>query len=265
MPPHNPRRMIIHAGFHKTGTTTVQNILKAQHPFLAPHVCVILKSDIRDLCEAALAYSAQPSKTQLATFRDEAAACFGTMPEDDPRPILISAEDLCGAIPGRRGRIGYPQAKALLATLISQIAPDCAPHVYLSTRAPAPWLKSCYAHNLRHGRTRLSLDDFIAAHAGPSLDEIAADIASALGHVPVTTAALEDTSTSAQGPLTPILDLLELSDAVRDPLRPTSVANPSLPADIQAALLILNREEDDGATRNAAKKQLVADYQRRTQ
>jgi hypothetical protein len=257
--------MIIHAGFHKTGTTTVQNVLKAQHPFLTPHLCVILKSDIRDLCEAALAYSAQPSKTRLATFRDEAAACFGTMPEDDPRPILISAEDLCGAIPGRHGRIGYPHAKALLATLISQIALDCAPQVYLSTRAPTAWLKSCYAHNLRHGRTCLSLEDFITAHAGPSLDKIAADIASALGRVPVTTAALEDTSTSAHGPLTPILDLLALPEALRKPLRPTSVGNPSLPPDILDALLKLNRAKDDGTTRNKAKKQLVADYQRRTQ
>ena len=257
--------MIIHAGFHKTGTTTVQNVLKAQHLLLAPHVCVILKSDIRDLCAAALAYSAQPSETRLAIFRDEAAACFGTMPEDDPRPILISAEDLCGAFPGRRGRIGYPHAKALLATLISQIAPDCTPQVYLSTRAPNAWLKSCYAHNLRHSRTCLSLEEFVTAHAGPSLEQIAADIASALGHVPVTTAALEDTSTSVHGPLTPILDLMALPEVLRKPLQPTAVGNPSLPPDILDALLKLNREEDDGATRNAAKKQLVADYQRRTQ
>jgi hypothetical protein len=187
------------------------------------------------------------------------------MPEDDTRPILMSAEDMCGAIPGRGGRIGYPHAKTLLRTLISQIAADCAPQIYLSTRASPAWLKSCYAHNLRHGRTRLSHDEFIEAHSGPSLRDIADDIASALGDVPVTTAALEDTSSSAQGPLTPILDLLNLASKLRGPLRPTSIANPSLPPDIQDAFLLLNRQEDDGAKRSAAKKQLIADYLREKQ
>lgn len=258
----SPRPMIIHAGFHKTGTTTVQNVLKAQHPFLAPHVCVILKSDVPQLCQTALAYATEPSRARLGAFRDEAATCFGEMPDDDTRPILMSAEDMCGAIPGRSGRIGYPHATTLLKTLISQITPDCAPQIYLSTRASLPWLKSCYAHNLRHGRTRLSRDEFIAAHAGPSLRDIADEIASALGGVPVATAALEDTSTSAQGPLTPILDLLNLATDLRGPLRPTSIGNPSLPPDIQDAFLLLNREEDDGAKRSAAKKQLIADYLR---
>ena len=249
----SPRPMIIHAGFHKTGTTTVQNVLKSQYPFLSPHVCVILKSDVSQLCQTAQAYATKPGKARLSAFREAAAACFGDMSDDDARPILLSAEDLCGAIPGRSGRIGYPHATTLLTTLISQITPDCAPQIYLSTRAALPWLKSCYAHNLRHGRTRLSRDDFIAAHAGPSLRDIADDIASALDGVPLTTAALEDTSASAQGPLTPILDLLNLATELREPLRPTSVANPSLPPDIQTAFLLLNREENDGARRSAAK------------
>ncbi|PXW68815.1 hypothetical protein C7964_103323 [Loktanella sp. PT4BL] len=265
MQPHSPRRVIIHAGFHKTGTKTVQNVLKAHHQLLAPHVCVILKSDIRGLCTAALAYSQRPDTTRLHHFRNEAALCFGDMPADDARPILISAEDLAGAIPGRRKRIGYPHATALLSSLIAQMTPDCAPHIYLSTRAPAAWLKSCYAHNLRHARTRLSLDAFVAAHTGPRLDDIAAEIASTLDPVPVTTAALEETSGAAEGPLTPILDLLAFPDALRARLRPTTVSNPSLPPHILDELLELNRNEDDGARRNAAKKQFIADYMRRTQ
>lgn len=257
--------MIIHAGFHKTGTTTVQNMLKAQHAFLSPHVCVILKSDIRDLCEAALAFSTHPSKAQLTTFRAHAASCFGDMPDDDQRPILISAEDLSGAIPGRRGRPGYPHAKPLLTALVSELAPNITPHVYFSTRAPALWLKSCYAHNLRHSRLRQSQDDFIKKYAGHVLDDIAQDIALALNDVPVTTAPLEDTSAHAQGPLTPILDLLDLPHALREPLRPTAITNRSLPPDILEGLLKLNREVDDGIKRSDAKTKLIADYQRRTQ
>ena len=260
----NSRKMIIHAGFHKTGTTTVQSVLKARHTQIAPHVCVILKSDIAQLCQSALAYSENPDTPHLDGFRDQAAGCFGALTDNDTRPVLISAEDLCGMFPGRRGRIGYPQAPELLSTLISQLASEFAPHLYLSTRDTDPWLTSCYAHNLRHARMRMSRDEFVSVHAGPSLHQIADRIRASVGNVPVTTAALEETTRMAQGPLTPVLDLLGMPPEVRIHLRPTAVANPSLPPDIQDAFLLLNRQEDDSGARSAAKKKLIADYRNAT-
>jgi hypothetical protein len=90
MQAHNKRQMIIHAGFHKTGTSTVQSVLKAQHRRLSPHVNVIIKTDIPALCQAALAYSDEPTTSHLAAYQAEATACFGEA-TDDPRPVLISA------------------------------------------------------------------------------------------------------------------------------------------------------------------------------
>jgi hypothetical protein len=162
--------------------------------------------------------------------------------------------------PGRRGRIGYPQAATLLRTLVNEISTVYTPQVYLSTRSSQAWLISCYAHNLRHARMRLSRDDFIAVHAGPSLQDIADEIASALGRISVTTASLDDTSSLTEGPLTPILDLLGLPARLRTHLKTTKIANQSLPPDIQAAFLLINRKEVNGDKRSAAKKQLIASY-----
>lgn len=251
------RLLIIHAGFHRTGTSTVQSVLKAQHSRLAHHVSVILKPDIAALCQAALAYAERPDTSTLGAFQTAAQSHFKTDPEDQ-RPILMSAEDLCGMFPGRKGRIGYPHAKALLSTLVSVVGPAFAPHIYLSTRQSMPWLKSCYAHNLRHARVRLSFEDFMVAHDGPSLQDIAEDIRSELEGTPVTTCCLKDSSAMPEGPLSPILDLLDMPAALRGYLRPPAIVNASFPPDIQAAFLLLNRDEDDGAVRRAAKKQLIA-------
>ncbi len=62
------RRIVIHAGFHKTGTTTVQQTLKAHATVLAPHLQVVLREDMEAVCEAARAYSLAPDEGLLAQF-----------------------------------------------------------------------------------------------------------------------------------------------------------------------------------------------------
>jgi hypothetical protein len=50
-----PRRVILHAGFHKTGTTSVQEFLRANRSALKKHVAIRLKPQMRDLIHAARA------------------------------------------------------------------------------------------------------------------------------------------------------------------------------------------------------------------
>ncbi len=46
--------VIVHAGFHKTGTTSVQRFLQANAPALKPHVTLGLNYQARDLIQTAL-------------------------------------------------------------------------------------------------------------------------------------------------------------------------------------------------------------------
>ncbi len=258
-----PRRVIIHAGFHKTGTTSVQRALEHSRQALAPCLHVILKPDIPDLCQAAIAYARAPSEEALELFRQQAAQCFANLPAGDMRPLLISAEDLCGQIPGRHGRVGYPQAPVLLAALISVVPAHAAVRIYLSTRARTPWLRSCYAHHLRHGRMQMSEATFMKKHAhSPALTDVAAAIAAHLKGIPVVTYALEDVTSHPQGPLTPLLDLAGIAADDRTITHPHRRANRSLPPDILAQFLVLNRQEADATTRNAAKQALITAHRR---
>ncbi len=53
MPAADRQRVIIHAGFQKTGTTTVQRALSLNRPTLCDYR-IILKTDMPRMCQAAL-------------------------------------------------------------------------------------------------------------------------------------------------------------------------------------------------------------------
>ena len=51
------RKIIIHAGFHKTGTTSLQQNLRANRAVLRPDIRLVLRPGMTALCESARAYS----------------------------------------------------------------------------------------------------------------------------------------------------------------------------------------------------------------
>ena len=91
-----PRKIIIHAGFHKTGTSSLQQVLRANRPLLQPELAMRLKGQMQDLTHATRGYS---------TWRDDlilvkAATRFGAVLDDlvtmPKRALLISAEEFSG-------------------------------------------------------------------------------------------------------------------------------------------------------------------------
>jgi hypothetical protein len=100
------RRFVVHAGFHKTGTTTVQDTLRANASLLTTHLRVLLRPDMLALCEAARAFSASRGDPEMARFRHAAAELVEGWDRNDPRPILLASEDLAGHMPGRRKLTG---------------------------------------------------------------------------------------------------------------------------------------------------------------
>lgn len=251
-----PPPLIIHPGFHRTGTTAIQHALEASRDVLSPWR-IMLKQDIPALCAAARDYARRPTQAGLARFNPAAKA----LAEDKPRPTVISAEDLCGLIPGRRERQGYPAAPALLAALIDAL-PGYAPQIYLTTRAPEAWLKSCHAHHIRHTRLTVDLATYDATQTGTDLDALARNIATQLAPVPVTHVALDSTTALPHGPLTPLLDLMNIPQAARDRMPPTLRPNAALPAHILDALLELNQSDLSAETLALRKRALIADYRR---
>lgn len=263
MPP-----VLLHAGFHKTGTSTVQAALRLNAALLAPHLRVLLRDDLGALPVKTRHCSHSLSETQLRVVRRKAWLLFDTLDPGDPRPVLISAEELCGVLPGRHGVTDYAAAPGMLAAICAGIrlswGTEARPRVHLTTRAPGPWLHSAWWQTLR--ATRLTEDEagFAARLSGAAdLAAVVARVADVLGTGQVSTAALEEASDLPLGPLDPILDQLALPPEVRAALRPAAPVNRRPAPEILSALLALNRSDLPDAEVAARKLALLRDARRK--
>ncbi len=260
-------RIVLHAGFHKTGTTSIQHMLRRNGKKLARHFRVMTRRQAPGLCDAARAYSRGQDDADLALFAYEGAQVFETLDPADPRPLLFSSEDLSGHMPGRLGLTGYDAAPRLLARL-EEVAQTCLPgadlRIFLTTRAPGPWLRSTYAQHVRALRFTESRADYLARmadHADLSHWVAAIDAAT---RAPVTAAALEDHADTPLGPLAPLLAAADAPAKLYDRLTPLPPANPSFPDHVLDRMLALNRSDMAHDDWVAAKKQLMEEWRARS-
>lgn len=260
-------RIVVHAGFHKTGTTTVQNTLRANARLLKPHLQVFLRRRMPALCDTAQASSVSCSAEDMAHFRHEATVLAEGLNRDDPRPILLTSEDLAGRMPGRRKLTGYDAVPHLMRALVdtlTQVHPGAEIRLYFSTRAADPWLVSCHAQHLRVVRMVMDAETYARAfRSSANLDAVVQDVANTVSPVPVSHCALETSSPRRLGPLDPLLDLLDLPFAIRAQLVPQAAANPRYDPPILQALLDANRDHVDPRALKYAKRSILSAVQSR--
>lgn len=239
-------RIVIHAGFHKTGTTSVQSMLRENAALLEPHVRVYLKDAFEGLTESTRSFSLDPTKKTLAAVARFSTAFFNEIALDDPRPILMSSEDLAGHMPGRHGLECYDSAglvmKALSDAAFLRFGKETDLTFYFSTRTREPWLRSTWWQNLRS--TRLT-DDFQTYSnqfdAARSLDQILEEIAVDVAPAHVTSFLLEEATDLPLGPLDPLLTLLDLTDLDRATLTVLPPENVQPDLGVDAVFLALNQ------------------------
>lgn len=256
-------RVVLHAGFHKTGTTTVQQALYRNRDTLASHLRLVPRVRMVPAGKAAQAWSAGGDPFDLALFGYELAQVMEAWDGDDPRPVVVSAEDLCGHMPGRAGVDGYAATAPLtqaVADTLAALHPKAAPVFYFSTRGAGDWLASAHVQHLRASRMTLGAEAFRDRFRGAAdLTAVAEGIAAALAPIPVHHCALEKSRARPLGPLDPLLDLLDLPEGLRDRLEPLPPANTALPPDCAEDLLALNRSDLDDAALREAKRALIAE------
>ena len=260
-------RLIVHAGFHKTGTSSVQQMLRRNGKRLARGFRVFTHRDIPGVCGAARGMSAGApdggDPLDAALFDFELAQFLAGLDTDDPRPVVISSENLAGHMPGRRGLVRYsatPAIMARFAAVTGQCLPEARIDFHFSTRGADSWLRSCYWQHLRATRLTDDFDTYRAAYL-PHAD-LDADVAAIAAAVPaphrVHAAALEDCAALRLGPLEPILDLMQPPARMRAALTPLPPANRAMGPAAAAELLRLNRSGLDKAALTAAKKAVLA-------
>lgn len=252
------RRIIIHAGFHKTGTTSLQQTLRANRSALRPDIRLVLRPGMKALCECARAYSRSREDYDLGMVKYEAALLMESLETEEASTIILTSEDLSGHIPGRRKMRNYgaaPHIMRALSVAFKAASPEDRLEFFFTTRAEAPWLRSCYAQHLRASRMTWDEADYMkrlkpSADHGKILDLVKREIP----EHPLIDAALEEYAGRPLGMAEALLDHLgqDKTTLVSSPER-----NAALPDAIKAELLALNRSDLDDATLREAKRALI--------
>ena len=241
-------RMVIHAGFHKTGTSTVQRMLKQNRRLIIPEARFFDHTHMPAVCESARAYSVSRDLLDLLAFTYELGEFLTGLKRKLDRNICISSENLVGNIPGRKGLKSYDAAPILMKAFVhtvGRILPRPPEMIfYFSTRSPQPWLKSCHSQHLRAVRMTKSAAEYAETFAASAeLDRIIDMVRLAVVPHKVATASLEDIGDLPLGPVTPILDLLEISQDLRNQMTLVPATNQALPDALSEEFLRINRSD----------------------
>ena len=246
-------RIIFHAGFHKTGTTSLQTALHLHASALSPLFTVQTRANNPNLLAAAeaardhsIASAADAAQTgaRLAARVVDWVDALNLPPG---RGLLVSCEDFAGHMPGRFGLRDYRAALPITAVLRSVLRsrfPDHALTFLYTTRAPADWLRSIHWQLSRHDELTLGPNRFARSHAAaadfaPVLDALR----TAMPGTPVVVAPLADLTTRRLGPVEAIYDAANLPDALRASLHVPPRANPSPAHDLARVFVRLNRSD----------------------
>jgi hypothetical protein len=256
-----PRRIILHAGFHKTGTSSVQQTLRANRKLLMPALAMRLKGQMSELMHATRGYSTWRDPLTLAKATRRFGALLDSLPDMPRRCLVISAEELSGHMPGRGDLMDYTAAPILMRAFTNEITlrfPEAEQMVYFSTRARESWLKSAYWEHVKSSSMTLDFSEFAAAYSnGADFEQIIAQTQDAVD-CPVHHTTLEDCADLRLGPADPLLDLCDIPTKIRDRIIPQPMANTRHSDAVLLALLDANRAYDDRDKRKAAKQAILA-------
>ena len=259
-----PRRIILHPGFHKTGTTTLQATLRENRVALKKHAALRLRWHLRDVVAAARGYSTDRDPFTLIKAQTRFASMVNELPGMPRRTLIISAEELSGHMPGRGDLEDYSAAPVLLYAyweVLKTRFPQANIMIYLTTRAPRDWMVSAHWEHVKSSSMTMDLDAFCARYPkAAALDDMVSEIASRVP-VPVHAHPLEACRDLALGPADPLFDLCDLPADVRASLQPVHPANQRLGADVLNAMIDVNRKISDPAARKAAKQAILTEAQ----
>jgi len=256
-----PRKIVIHAGFHKTGTSTVQAVLRENRKLLMPALAIRLKSQMTDLLHATRGYSTYLTPDGLDKVSRRFDALLADLPGMPRRTLLLSAEELSGHLPGR-GELADYSATPVLMYLFWQRAQQAFPKTPVvfcfGIRKAEDWLPSAWAEHVKSSNMQLDYDAYLARYrASANLAQIVQETKRRVP-APVHSYALEDCAGLLLGPADPVLDLCDIPPALRTGLAPQTPKNTRLNPAILADLLTINRTHTDSGSRKAAKARRIA-------
>ncbi|WP_300517187.1 hypothetical protein [Aliiroseovarius sp.] len=255
----SPPRILVHAGFYKTGTTSLQGFLADNRAALAPWFAYYGQGDFHGAGARAREYAQAPFPNGLKAFRLALRRFLSEVP--DGTDLVLSRENFTGAMPGHRdwlGRpiTGFPAAKPLLRDLRKELfrrfGPDTRVEILFTTRTREAWLRSVHGHLLRSIRLEDDFDDFARRFRSlGTLEEEARRLDA--DHISRVEAFFDHPA----GPAKAVLDLMGVPEATQASLTPARHRNAGQSGVLKAEFLRLNRSGLSKPELKAAKATLL--------
>lgn len=255
-------RIILHAGFHKTGTSSLQAILARHRAALLPHARLVLHDEMADALKRATRFAMGGDPFDLAGFNMAFVELCERLAAEGHSTLILSCEGLSGRTPGKRGITDYSAAVPLAQAMFDCVAAvfgDKAEQQFLyTTRNAESWLYSAWRHNLAGYRVTEDFDSFRNRCAkAADFAALIGDLTAALPAAQVIAVALEEVRDLPAGPADAVLRLLDLPDDLRRKIRDTGIRNAGRSAEVSAQLLALNRSDLTDAEVKASKAALL--------
>lgn len=161
------RNIVIHLGFPKTGTTTIQSLLDANTARLEPELTIAAKGDLTlQLRKVAMRAMHVPMARAFWMWRfhrglkqlrrDVDAMTFKT--------LIISDETLFGLNPARLSDISTAGTYEDMLRALDAALDGYAPRYIVYLRDPESWKTSFYNQNFKRRRTTQSFADWSKEH-----------------------------------------------------------------------------------------------------
>lgn len=214
------RRLILHCGVQKTGTTSLHHFLQRNQAALSGRLDILTPrrgTRMRDLGQAAQRFCLDPSASNESAF----AVVVRTLRDahlDGTTPLLLSHENLLGTMLGNSGRVTlYPRMEKILEVLDREFAP-LRPEYVIYTREMTRWKDSVFGQAVKSDRYTGTLEDFRAQTAScGTWNDVKTRLEAAVGADRVRVFRLED-ETDASRPGSQLLEAIGLSNAEIDSL-----------------------------------------------
>lgn len=145
------RRLIVHLGVHKTGSTAIQRHLQNNAALLADRLILRVPqpdSPMQDLGRAARQFSMSPGGDTQTALRIAVEDVLATLPGND-LPVIVSHENVAGVPPGKGAQPCLYPLMPRIAEVIRNTAQDFDTGFVVYTRDLQSWRASLWAQIVR--------------------------------------------------------------------------------------------------------------------
>lgn len=260
---HGARRLVIHMGVPKTGSTSfhhfvARNIRQLSRRLVVP--CQLTGVATQPIGRAAIAYSLAPDSETEGKLRKAFSEILTGLPQND-LPVLLTHENLAGALPGNGGEAYFFPMMPRIARVLVDEARGFDVRIAFYSRQMDKWLESVWGQVIRTDGYSGTYPQFLQMIAEiADWDDLSTRLSDAIGAGKVVRFASEDEKNLLR-PGLQLLRLAGLSDGDLDAME--ALDQPAMMRLNAGALEFLRQVNASGINPHARNKiaNLVARHQ----